>query len=93
MKKERLQQERDQSVISTPYPVEDGIEVGADELKEEDAQDELESLPPVVWDDEESERAAEKLEGVLTKDELSRAQRYDATFKIIREKARVSEEP
>ena len=44
-------------------------------------------------DNEESEGAAEKLEGVLTKDELSRAQRYDATLKIIREKARVREEP
>ena len=93
MKKERLQQERAQPVISTPNPVEDGIEAGTDEEKEEDAQDELESLPPVVRDDEESEGAAEKLEGVLTKNELSRAQRYDSTLKIIREKARVSEEP
>ena len=40
----------------------------------------------------ESEGAAEKLEGVLTKDELGRSQRYDTTLKIIREKARVREE-
>ena len=44
-------------------------------------------------DDKESKGATEKLEGVLTKDEPSRAQRYDATLKIIREKPRVSEEP
>ena len=91
--KECLQQERDQPVISAPYPVEDGSEAEADEEKEEDAQDELESLPPAERDNEESEGAAEKLEGVLTKDELSRAQRYDTTLKIIREKARVREEP
>ena len=90
---ERLQQERDQPVISAPYPVEDGSEAEADEEKEEIAQDELESLPPAEQDNEESEGAAEKLEGVLTKDELSRAQRYDTTLKIIREKARVREEP
>ena len=91
--KERLQQEREQPVISAPYPVEDGSEAEADEEKEEDAQDELETLPPAERDNEESEGAAEKLEGVLTKDELSRAQRYDTTLKIIREKARVREEP
>ena len=91
--KERLQQERNQPVISAPYPVEDGSEAEADEEKEEDAKDELESLPPAEWDNEESEGAAEKLEGVLTKDELSRAQRYDTTLKIIREKARVREGP
>ena len=45
MEKERLQQERDQPVISAPYPVEDGSEAEADEEKEEDAQDELESFP------------------------------------------------
>ena len=90
---EHLQQERDQPVISAPYPVEDGGEVEADEEKEEDAQDELESLPPVERNNEKSEGAAEKLEGVLTKDELSRAQWYDTTLKIIREKARVREEP
>ena len=50
-------------------------------------------LPPAERDNEESEGAAEKLEGVLTKDQLSRAQRYDTTLKIIREKARVGEEP
>ena len=88
-----MQQERDQPVISAPYPVEDGSEAEADEEKEEDAQDELEPLPPAERDNEQSEGAAEKLEGVLTKDELSRAQRYDTTLKIIREKARVREEP
>ena len=88
-----MQQERDQPVISAPYPVKDGSEAEADEEKEEDAQDELESLPPAERDNEESEGAAEKLEGVLTKDELSRAQRYDTTLKIIREKARVRERP
>ena len=90
--KEHLQQERDQPVISAPYPVEDGSEAEADEENEEDAQDELESLPPAEWENEESEGAAEKLEGFLTKDELSRAQRYDTTLKIIRKKARVREE-
>ena len=43
--KERLQQERDQPAISAPYLVEDGSEAEADEEKEEDAQDELESFP------------------------------------------------
>ena len=67
MKKERLQWERDQPVISAPYPVDDGIEAESDEKKEDNAQDELESLPPAVRDDEESEGATEKLEGVLTR--------------------------
>ena len=48
---------------------------------------------PSRADNEESEGVAEKLEGVLTKNELSRAQRYDTTLKIIREKVRVREEP
>ena len=50
--KERLQQEMDQPVISAPYPVEDGSEAEADEEKEVDAQDELESLPPAEQDNE-----------------------------------------
>ena len=91
--KECLQQERDQLAISAPYPVEDGSEVEADEEKEEDAQDELESLPPTERDNKESAEAADKLEGLLTKDELSRAQKYDSTLKTIRENARVREEP
>ena len=88
-----MQQERDQPVISAPYLIEDESEAEAGEEKEEDAQDELESFLPAEWDNEESEGAAEKLEGVLTKDELSRDQRYDTTLKIIREKARVRKEP
>ena len=92
MERERLQQERDQPVISAPYPVEDGSEAEADEEKEEMPRTSW-RFPPAERDNEESVGAAEKLEGVLTKDELSRAQRCDTTLKIIREKARVGEEP
>ena len=41
----------------------------------------LESFSPAERKNEESEGATEKLEGILTKDELSRPQRYETNFK------------
>ena len=77
--KEHLQQEQDGAVITTFDPVGDGSEAEGSETKP--VKDE-----PVVNPTPASDDLDNSISKVITPEELGKAQRYDPTLKIIREK-------
>ena len=78
---ECLQQERDGPIVSALYPVAEGSE--AEELESDEAN---EIVPPTDERDGEAE-SDEVLDGVITREELSKSQRNDDTLKHIRDRA------
>ena len=84
---ECLQQERDGPIVSALYPVAEGSE--AEEL-EYDKTNKI--VPPTDEHDGEAE-SDEVLDGVITREELSKSQRNDDTLKHIRDKSGINKEP
>ena len=84
---EYLQQERDGPIMSVLYPVAEGSE--AEELEYDKAN---KIVPPTDEHDGEAE-SDEVLDGVITREELSKSQRNGDTLKHIRDKAGINKEP
>ena len=84
---ECLQQERDGPIVSALYPVAEESE--AEELEYDKAN---KIVPPTDERDGEAE-SDEVLDGVITREELSKSQRNDDTLKHIRDKAGINKEP
>ena len=85
--KEHLQQEQDGAVITTFNQVGDGSEAEGSETKP------VEDEEPVVNPTPESDDLDNNKSKVITPEELGKAQRYDPTLKIIREKGEKPNSP
>ena len=85
--KEHLQQEQDGAVITTFDPVGDGSEAEGSKAKP------VEDEEPVVNPTPVSDDLDNNISKVITLEELGKAQRYDPTIKIIRERVRKLNSP